>query len=195
VQVVEPVAAIEEFAQDERRPPFGEDLSTERDWAELAVGGVHAARVLLRRCADKFSSCTGVRRVSRHAAAYVDRSRGLQVQHGAAGSGWWRGGPVLVGSPRLGGARPASRALVQNLHYPRDVHPRDGGSQPFQTLGRHRMSRFKVLTLLALVAAGLASGSTMTASAHPSGHVLHLTGHETSAIQLDLGPAGGNPGD
>ena len=57
------------------------------------------------------------------------------------------------------------------------------------------MSRFKVLTLLALVAAGLANGSTMTASARPSGHVLHLTGHETSAIQPDLGPAGGNPGD
>jgi hypothetical protein len=43
--------------------------------------------------------------------------------------------------------------------------------------------------------AGLDNGSAGTANANQSRKVLHLVGHRTSATSLDLGPAGGNPGD
>ncbi|MEO3859508.1 hypothetical protein [Acrocarpospora sp. B8E8] len=57
------------------------------------------------------------------------------------------------------------------------------------------MSRFTIVSLTALMIAGLAAGLAVPARADLSGTVLHFIGQRTAAAQLDLGPAGGSLGD
>jgi hypothetical protein len=49
------VAAEEQLAQNERRPALGEDLSTERDRAELTVA-LHASSLTRAVACDKFTN-------------------------------------------------------------------------------------------------------------------------------------------